>query len=158
MLLVFGILQLLIDSTILHSFFESNLSASAQSLLSPMLMVRIFIWPLISMAEALVYWLIRRRNSFRALSWAHIVIYILAFLLNIFFATVMGMYFRNTDSASEYRINRLIRMHEQQYIFWALVILAHLAFVAMLANCLRKPELVATKGDGRENILDDVIL
>ena len=38
------------------------------------------------------------------------------------------------------------------------VFLAHLAFVAMLANCLRKPELVATKGDGRENILDDVIL
>jgi hypothetical protein len=50
-------------------------------------------------------------------------------------------------------------MHEQMYFFWGLVILAHVAFVAVLANCFRKvPPLVEVDPKSQENLLDDVIL
>jgi hypothetical protein len=106
-----------------------------------------------------VYWLIRRRNKFRALSWAHSVIYMLAFLLNIFFSMAVNRYYRMTSSAADYRINWQIRMHEVQYFFWGLVILAHVAFVAVLANCFRKTTPAPEDGgEGQENLLDDVVL
>ena len=127
-----------------------------RSPLSTITLSRILIWPAIFLAEALVYWLIRRRNRFRALSWAHCVIFMLAFLLNILFSAILILHYRMV-SVAEMRVNRLIMMHEQQYFFWGLVIIAHLAFFAVLANCLRKP--VPDKEDGgQENLLDDVVL
>ena len=113
-------------------------------------------WPAIFLGEAIVYWLLRQRNSFRALSWAHCVIFILAFLLNILFALILTSQYRRV-SVAEIRVNRRIMMHEQQYFFWGLVILAHLAFVAVLANCFRKAAPVTENG-GQENLLDDVVL
>ena len=63
------------------------------------------------------------------------------------------------SSATERRIDSQIVMHEQMYFFWGLVILAHVAFVAVLANCFRKaPPLVEVDPKSQENLLDDVIL
>jgi hypothetical protein len=160
LLLFFGLLQLLWISTILHSLFAYGAGANSysRSLVTPVFLIRIFMWPLISVGEAWVYWLIRRRNSFRALSWAHSAIYMLAFLLNFVFSTLYRYYWVST-SAADYRVNWQIVMHELQYFFWGLLILAHLAFVAVLANCFRKPPpIVEDAGENKENILDDVVL
>ncbi|HET6253167.1 MAG TPA: hypothetical protein VFE32_03810 [Puia sp.] len=159
-LLVFGLLQLLSISSLLHTFFGSELSSGGRPSVPVVVVLRIFMWPLIFFLEALAYWLIRRRNTYRALSWTHCVIFILAFLLSIFFAYIQRMQYRYS-SAAETRVSRQIMMHEQVYFFWGLVILAHLAFVAVLANCRRKapPEgAEGGQGQGQENLLDDVVL
>jgi hypothetical protein len=63
------------------------------------------------------------------------------------------------SSAIDRRIGRQIVMHEQMYFFWGLVILAHVAFVAVLANCFRKTApVLEDEGQGQENLLDDVML
>jgi tryptophan-rich sensory protein len=158
LLLAFGLLTLLTISAYLHALFASSLNSPGRPQLSTLSLLRVLMWPVIFVFEALVYWLIRQRNNFRALSWAHTGIFILAFLLNIFFTWIRTMHYR-LSSAAEIRINRQIVMHEQQYFFWGLVILAHLAFVAVLANCFRKATpVVEVEGQGQENLLDDLML
>jgi hypothetical protein len=127
-----------------------------RQVLSGVILWRFFLWPIVILVEALVYWLIRRRNQFRALSWAHTVIFTLSFLLNIFFTLIWTMHYRVGDVES--RMNSQIARHELGYLFWALVIVSHLAFVAVLANCLRKMEDVSATEGGGENLLDDVVL
>jgi hypothetical protein len=155
-LLIFGLLLVLLISAVLRIFPIGGLYSSGRTAGPGLNILRIFMWPVIYLVEALVYWLIRRRNSFQALSWAHTVIFILAFLLNGFFTAIQIMRYR-LDPVAEGRINRHILMHQQQYLFWGLVILAHLAFIAVLANCFRKPEPV-DGGESEGNILDDVVL
>jgi hypothetical protein len=43
-------------------------------------------------------------------------------------------------------------------VYWALVLLAHAAFVQVLILPYRKSEPVKSEGGGAGNILDDVIL
>jgi cytochrome c biogenesis factor len=129
---VFGLLQLLMISSLL-------------------------MWPMIVLLEAFIYWLIRRRNRLRAMSWTHSVIFVLAFLLNILFILIQNMHYRY--SSVEGRVNWHIMIHKERYLFFGLVILAHLAFIAVLANCFRKMAPVPEgKGQGQENLLDDVVL
>jgi hypothetical protein len=157
LLLVFGLLQLLMISSLLHQIYGNGLYASERPLLPMPGVFSFLMWPMILLTEALVYWLIRRRNRFRALSWTHSVIFVLAFLLNIFFTLIQNMHYGH--SSVEGRVNRQIMMYQERYLFFGLVILAHLAFVAVLANCLRKTEPVPDgEGQGQGNLLDDVVL
>ncbi|HTR27695.1 MAG TPA: hypothetical protein VMH27_00395 [Puia sp.] len=155
-LLVFGLLLLLTTAVYVNTYIQSARNEGGRSPLSTIALTRILIWPAIFLAESLVYWLIRRRNRFRALSWAHCVIFMLAFLLNILFSAILIFHYRMV-AVAETRVNRQIMMHEQQYFFWGLVIVAHLAFFAVLANCLRNPGPDREDG-GQENLLDDVVL
>lgn len=43
-------------------------------------------------------------------------------------------------------------------MYWALIVLAHVAFVQLLILAFRKPASVVMAGGGTENILDDVVL
>jgi tryptophan-rich sensory protein len=158
LLMGFGLLLILAISAYLRVLYGSGWNASGRSLLSTSGLLRVFMWPVIFVLEALVYWLIRQRNRYRALSWTHSAIFVLSFLLNIFFTWIRTMHYR-LSSATERRIDSQIVMHEQMYFFWGLVILAHVAFVAVLANCFRKaPPLVEVDPKSQENLLDDVIL
>lgn len=157
LLLVFGLLQVLSISYWLYEYFGSVSNSFLRSQLTMARLAGLFMWPAIILGEALVYWLIRQRNSFRALSWAHTVIFILAFLVNIFISFVATMHYRVVDVND--RVNQQNVARQQQYLFYGLVLLAHLAFVAMLANCFRKmPPAEEGAGQGQENILDDVVL
>lgn len=110
------------------------------------------------MLEALVYWLIRRRNQFRALSWTHSIIFVTSFLISLFIVFI-GLSDYQPGSSAEVRVNRQIIVRGQVYFFWVLVVLAHVAFVAVLANCFRKHAPAGeNEGQNQENLLDDVVL
>jgi len=123
-----------------------------------MSMWRLLIFPSLALTEALVYWLIRRRNKFYALSWVHCGIFFLSFVLNVLFTLFRTTHYRYQIS-TDARVSRQIGMNEQSYFFWALLIVAHLAFVVVLVNCFRKAApLIEDEERGQENLLDDVLL
>ena len=83
----------------------------------------------------------------------------MAFLLNIFFTAVQYEHYRRSHiTFAEDRVNRRILLHEQMYFFRGLLIIAHLAFVAVLVNCFRKGAPSEEEGQSQENLLDDVVL
>src|ERR1700683_1551823 len=94
LLMGFGLLLLLMISAYLHALYGSGWNSPGRSLLSSLSLLKVFLWPAIFVLEALVYWLIRRRNRYRALSWTHTAIFILSFLLNIFFTWIRPMDYR----------------------------------------------------------------
>jgi|HubBroStandDraft_1064217.scaffolds.fasta_scaffold58469_2 hypothetical protein len=115
--------------------------------------VAVLEWPSTLVAEGVVYWFIRRRNRMGLLSWTHAVILCVAFLM---FDCVWVLTVLHSPLA--------VGMHTKGGrivvggVFWALVILAHAAFVQVLILVFRKPKAVRKEGGGTENILDDVIL
>ena len=110
-------------------------------------------WPLILLAEGLVYGLIRRRNKAELLSWTHAVISCFAFLLidAVFLLTILHSSLVEGMHSKQGRIVVAV-------MFWALIILAHAALVQVLILAFRKPGPTAKEKDGQENILDDVVL
>jgi len=150
LMLVMGLLMLLTVSWYLRGIASLN-GFTRLSLW------RLLLLPTVVLAEALVYWLIRRRNQFHALSWAHSGIFFFSFALNVLFMGFRTLHYRY-QSGAEGRVSRQIGMHEQIYLSWALVILAHLAFAAVLVNCFRKIPPAERRVEGGENLLDDIVL
>jgi hypothetical protein len=150
LLLVMGLLMLLSVSW----YFGETAGINGFSRLS---MWRLLALPALVLVEAGMYWLIRRRNKFYALSWVHCGIFCLSFILNILFMVLRIMHYSYQTSTNE-RVGRQIVMQEQIYFFWGLVIVAHLAFAAVLVNCFRKVPALEEKDEGGGNILDDVML
>lgn len=151
MLFAFGTIQVIADVVSWREYYA--IPMIRQSGMLPRIAMRLFMWPAIILAEAAVYWFIRRRNRYHALSWAHAGILIAAFLIlaavSAFLIPHYGI--RNTESRVDDRIYR----QELQYFFWAMVAIAHIAFLAVLANCARKEE-PALNAAGSENLLDDI--
>lgn len=115
--------------------------------------LRLMMWPLIVIGEALVYWVIRKRNHSRLLSWTHAVIFCLAFVLNGLVAAIAILH-EPMNVALRTRQGRVA----EQAIFWALVILSHVAFIQVLILAFRKQPPVRKPGEQSENLLDDVVL
>ncbi|HXD78873.1 MAG TPA: hypothetical protein VN616_13745 [Puia sp.] len=151
LLLAFGTLQVIADVISWQEYYTIPVIRQSGMLLR--LAMRLFMWPAIIFAEVLIYWLIRRRNRYHALSWAHAGILIAAFLILAFASAFLIPHrgIRDTESRIDDRIYR----QELQYFFWAMVAIAHIAFLAVLANCARKDEPV-TSPAGTENLLDDI--
>lgn len=150
LMLVMGLLMLLSVSWYLREI--GNLNGFTR-----LSLWRLLLLPTMVLAEALIYWLIRRRNQYHALSWAHSGIFFFSFALNVVFTVFRNLHYRY-ETAGESRISRQMGMHEQIYLFWALVIVAHLAFAAVLVNCFRKTPPMEKRGEGGENLLDDIVL
>ncbi len=81
-LLVLGIFELLIAPylVVVREGYSNGYTHAYPQLLN---LLRTFMWPLIFLIEAFVYWRIRRRNSYRLLSWAHIGTLLFAFFVNL---------------------------------------------------------------------------
>jgi hypothetical protein len=154
-LLVLGIILLLFVSLYVSVTLRN---ASAYPRYAPRIFYwRIFMWPVIILIEALVYWRIRRRINYRMLSWAHVGILIFAFLANILLA-MSGILHNHFFSGPNVSVDRLVTARLQIRLFWVFVGIAHCFFVWLIVNCFRKKAPVAVEGAGGENILDDVIL
>ncbi len=153
LLLVLGLVQGMFAWGALQLISELYARRGSPRLMSTVTIVYTLIWPVILLLEALTYWLIRRKNKMKLLSWTHAVILSFAFVLNDFVIIliilhsplVTVMYTRGGRNA-------------EMGMYWALVLLAHAAFVQVLILAYRKPEPVKSEGGGAENILDDVIL
>lgn len=111
------------------------------------------LWPVVLFGEALVYWVIRKRNREHMLSWTHTVVFGAALLLNASIA-VLAILHVPVIAGLRTRQGRIAEMT----VFWALVAISHIAFVQVLALALRKePPVRKTDGES-ENLLDDVVL
>jgi hypothetical protein len=153
LLLVIGLVQGLFAWGALQLISELYIRPGFTTLISTLTIVYTLMWPVILLLEATTYWLIRRRNKMMLLSWTHAVILSFAFLLHdsVFMLTVLHsplvavMYTRGGRNA-------------EAAVYWALVLLAHAAFLQVLILAFRKPEPVKKEAGGTENILDDVIV
>jgi hypothetical protein len=153
LLLVIGLVQGLFAWGALQLISELYIRPGARTLISTFTIIYTLMWPVILLLEAMTYWLIRRRNKMKLLSWTHAVILSFAFVLHdsVFILTILHsplvavMYTRGGRNA-------------EAAVYWALVLLAHAAFLQVLILAFRKPEPVKSEGGGAENILDDVIL
>jgi hypothetical protein len=153
LLLIAGLLQAVFAWGILQLVWALYIPPGGTPSIGAAIIFYTLIWPVILLLEALVYWVIRRRNKVSLLSWTHAVIFCFAFLLNdiVFLLTVThsplvgGMHTRGGRNVLA-------------GVFWALVILAHAAFLQVLILAFRKDKPVGKEGGGTENILDDVVL
>ncbi|HLX67119.1 MAG TPA: hypothetical protein VKR41_08990 [Puia sp.] len=153
LLLIFGLIEGVFAWGVLQLISELYLPRGGTPLISAATIVYTVMWPVILLLEALTYWLIRRRNKMKFLSWTHAVILSFAFVLHdsVFILTILhsplvgGMHTRGGRNV-------------EAGMYWGLIVLAHAAFVQVLILAFRKPEPVRKEGGGMENILDDVIL
>jgi hypothetical protein len=114
---------------------------------------RMMLWPLVMIGEAVVYWLIRKRNRAQLLSWTHVVIFFIAFVLNGIVAAMMILH-EPIAGGLRTRQGRVV----EAAVFWALVIVSHVAFIQVLILALRKEPPLKMPGGESENLLDDVVL
>ena len=89
----------------------------------------------------------------KLLSWTHAVILSCAFLLHdsVFLLTIL-------HSPLTAMMHTRGGRNVEAGMYWALIVLAHAAFVQVLVLAFRKPDPVTKEGGGAGNILDDVIL
>ncbi len=154
LLLIFGILQLGISMMVFRlTIGRYSAGFGGSPAIGVALVLYILMWPMLLFAEALVYWLIRRRNRAPMLSWTHAVTFCFAFILNtsVFMLGVLhspiagGMYTRGGRNVLT-------------GTYGSLVILAHVAFVQVLILAFRKAKPTIGDGGSTENLLDDVVL
>jgi len=155
-LVIVGVWQLMIAAAVTQIYWKYMARTLGRDVLPRLSLAGIFIFPVLVLLEAGVYWAIRRRNRYYALSWAHSGITAAAFLLNIAWAFLLRSS-RHGALSTASRIQWVILAREQRYLFWALVAVAHLAFFAVLANCARKEDTAPATVTG-ENLLDDIEL
>src|SRR5579862_8569122 len=84
LLLVCGLFQGLFAWGVLQLISELYIRPEVTRLVSMATIIYTVMWPVILLLEALTYWLIRRRNTMKLLSWTHAVILSFAFVLHDF--------------------------------------------------------------------------
>ena len=119
----------------------------------PFLVYFFFIlWPSLLLAEAIVYWTIRKRITERKHVWAHIWLVLFGFVFLQLFVTLPYYLMRimHRPTGSFMQIN-YIRM----FFFWGAFVIGHTFFIMVLVKAYsRKPqEEVVESG----NLLDDVL-
>jgi hypothetical protein len=153
LLLIIGLVQAWFAWGTLQLISELYIRPGVTTSISMLTIVYILMWPVILLLEAMTYWLIRRRNKMKLLSWTHAVILSFAFVLHdsVFILTVL-------HSSPVAVIYTRGGRNAEAAVYWALVLLAHAVFLQVLILAFRKPDLMTKEGDGAGNILDDVIL
>jgi hypothetical protein len=154
LLVIFGVLQLGFSYSGILTMFRLFRQAEVWERGNVVLFVCwMLLWPVVIFGEAVVYWMIRKRNRAQMLSWTHTVIFCIALVLNASIA-VLAILHEPIIAGLRTRQGRIVEMT----IFWALVIVSHIAFVQMLVLAYRKePPLRKVDGES-ENLLDDVVL
>jgi hypothetical protein len=154
LLLIFGILQLGMSMMVFRlaiGRYSSGFGGLRE--IGVAFLFYILIWPMLLFAEALVYWLIRRRNRAHMLSWTHAVTFCFAFILNTS-VFVLGVLHSPIAGGMSTRGGRNVLIGT----YGSLVILAHVAFVQVLILAFRKAKPKMGDGGSSENLLDDVVL
>ena len=151
LLVIFGLLQSVVSYAYIR-LMQGIITTNGHGELAPFVF-RVSIFPMVIFGEALVYWLIRKRNRAQMLSWTHSAIFCVAFLLTGFVAL---MSFLHEPVAGALR-SRQVRIVEAA-VFWALVAVSHIAFLQVLILAFRKEPPAKNAAGDSENLLDDVLL
>jgi hypothetical protein len=153
LLLIVGLVQGVFAWGVLQLISELFTRAEVGTRVSTAQIIYIVMWPVILLLESLTYWLIRRRNTLKLLSWTHAVILSFAFVLHDFVLMLTILH-----SPLVGWMHTKGGRNVEAGMYWSLIVLAHAAFAQVLMLAFRKPEPMKKEGAGSENILDDVIL
>ena len=123
--------------------------------LSTLSMISFFFLPAIIFIEAIMYWMVRKRNVYRRAAWTHVILFAIAyftpFIKNMLF--VFYDAFTPTPNVSAYVQSINIA---QVCLFWGLTILAHVYFAQTLIKVFSK-QPASEEAAQPENMLDDVL-
>jgi hypothetical protein len=151
LLVIFGVVQAGVSYSIIASMLRSIVDVGQGGMV--LFALRMMMWPLVIIGEAVVYWMIRKRNRAQVLSWTHVVIFCIAFVLNAFVAA-MTILHEPVAAGLRTRQGRIV----EAAVFWALLVVSHVAFIQVLILAFRKEPPLRKTGEESENLLDDVVL
>jgi len=113
----------------------------------------LFYLPVIMFVEAAMYWTIRKRIIDRRDAWGHLILFTGAYFFNygvrLLAAAILVLHYPIAMRPSFMRITT----YGQLWLFWGLVIAAHVFFARVLIKAFAKPPVVVESG----NLLDDVL-
>jgi hypothetical protein len=115
-----------------------------------------FILPAIIFIEAIMYWMVRKRNGYRRATWAHVLLFAFAYFTPLIKSMLFVFYdaFTPTQNFSSYE--RSVNL-AQVCLFWGLTILAHIYFARTLIKIFSKQPASGEENAQPENMLDDVL-
>ena len=120
--------------------------------ISMLVKMSLFYVPTILFIEAVMYWTIRKRMIVRKDAWTHIIMFIGAYILSFLIRLSMGaIVIMHMPLARQIRT----MAYAQIYLFWALVLIAHVFFARVLLKVFAKPTVEEVQEN--RNLLDDVL-
>ena len=115
----------------------------------------LFYLPVIMFVEAVMYWTIRKRIIHRRDAWSHLLLFTGAYVFNygvrLLVAAIFVLHYPIARRHSFMRMST----YGQLWLFWGLVILAHVFFARVLIKAFAKPPVGEVVESG--NLLDDVL-
>ena len=118
--------------------------------------VGFFFLPAIILIEAIMYWMVRKRNVYRKATWTHVILFAIAYFtpyIKELLIVPYAVYTRVPDVRSFMRSVTL----GQICLFWGLTILAHIYFARTLIRIFAKQPAREEEPAQPENMLDDVL-
>jgi hypothetical protein len=112
--------------------------------------------PAIILIETIMYWMVRKRNSYRKASWCHLLLFTFAYLTPYLEMLVIDVYLKSVplvNVVSFIRFANKLRLG----IFWGVMMLAHIFFARVIIKSFSKPVVEEEGGVKSENMLDDVL-
>jgi hypothetical protein len=155
LLLIFGFFKALSASAWI-SFFLS-LQVEKRYLYDSRLNLWLLVfWPVLIIAEALLYWRIRHRNIYPRASWLHVMLLFFAFLLPVLKSITRIIVYDRINVRTDSLVYGRKADNTNNYLFWIIMVIAHCFFVWVIINCFKKkapvPEDIQTV-----NLLDDFL-
>jgi hypothetical protein len=119
----------------------------------PRFILSFFYLPTIMFVESIMYWTIRRRISPGINAWTHIILFASAYVFSILTKALLIAYIYS----GSFHMTTFLRLlnNVYPYVFWVMVIVAHVFFARVLMQAFAKPPGVDGPDSG--NLLDDVL-
>jgi len=125
--------------------------------LSTLRLMGFFFLPAIIFIEAIMYWMVRKRNVYRKATWAHILLFALAYFTP-FIKSMLFVFYDAFAPTPDYSAFVRGSNLAQTCLFWGLTILAHIYFARTLIRIFSTKQASGEgTGQGPENMLDDVL-
>lgn len=115
-----------------------------------------FIWPLIALVTTLLYWWLRNKSLTRwwvhVHVWTGLLIYAIFPLLNLLLAGIAAKFPQALD------LDQLLELTGVylKYVFWSLLIIGNILFIASIAKALSQPKPVFSN-EASSGILDEFV-
>jgi len=149
-MLALGIIACIISTGVLFFMMQMGYPMGWLAKLS------LFYLPVIMFVEAVMYWTIRKRITHRSDAWRHLLLFTAAYAFNnVVWILVMAMLILHSRGPLWLNSNVRNAGYGRLYLFWGLVILAHVFFARVLIKAFAKPPMEEAVESG--NLLDDVL-
>jgi hypothetical protein len=110
---------------------------------------------LILLAEAIVYWILRKRFYRMRWVWCHVVLlYMLLIILPGIYIFIIPLFSRDFESGSYYKWLGNLRL-VRTFLYWSLLIMAHVFFVLTIVKSFSKNSSAEIGTNETSGLLDE---